>query len=153
MDFQGKAAVITGGASGIGLATAEALAARGAIPVLLDIEATASGRRAVRLEMFGDLVANRVTDGQGRELFHFRAGEELVVYHRELDSAMFYTDRHIGKVDLDPEVDEFLSRPQRVFFIIERKRLPKLEPFEGRYWIVAEHANKVIVSNRPGALE
>ncbi len=48
MEFQGKAAVITGGASGIGLATAEALAARGAIPVLLDIEGSALERAATR---------------------------------------------------------------------------------------------------------
>jgi len=37
MDIEGKRALITGGASGIGLATAERLAARGAIPILVDI--------------------------------------------------------------------------------------------------------------------
>lgn len=40
-DFQGKGAVITGGASGIGLATARQLGARGARIVLADIEAGA----------------------------------------------------------------------------------------------------------------
>lgn len=38
-DFRGKVAVITGGASGIGLATARALAGKGAKLVLADIEA------------------------------------------------------------------------------------------------------------------
>ncbi len=41
MDFSGKVAVITGGASGIGLATARQLAARGANLVLVDIEESA----------------------------------------------------------------------------------------------------------------
>jgi NAD(P)-dependent dehydrogenase (short-subunit alcohol dehydrogenase family) len=41
MELQGKVAVITGGASGIGLATARALARAGARLVLADIEATA----------------------------------------------------------------------------------------------------------------
>ena len=50
MEFEGKAAVITGGASGIGLATAEALAARGAVPILLDIEKSALDVAAARFE-------------------------------------------------------------------------------------------------------
>lgn len=41
MDFSGKVAVITGGASGIGLATARRLGARGANLVLVDIEDSA----------------------------------------------------------------------------------------------------------------
>ncbi len=44
MDFKGKVAVITGGASGIGLATARQLAARGAHTVLVDIEESALAR-------------------------------------------------------------------------------------------------------------
>lgn len=46
MDYAGKAAVITGGASGIGLATAKALAERGAVPILLDIEPAALEKAA-----------------------------------------------------------------------------------------------------------
>lgn len=47
MDLDGKVAVITGGASGIGLATARALAARGCRLVLADVEEPALDR-AVR---------------------------------------------------------------------------------------------------------
>ena len=50
MDFANKVAVVTGGASGIGLATAKQLAARGAHLVLVDMQASAFGpaARAVR---------------------------------------------------------------------------------------------------------
>lgn len=50
MDLSGKVAVITGGASGIGLATAKQLARRGANLVLADIEpaAFASAREAIK---------------------------------------------------------------------------------------------------------
>ncbi|MEZ5559961.1 MAG: SDR family NAD(P)-dependent oxidoreductase [Pseudomonadales bacterium] len=52
MEYQGKVAVITGGASGIGFATARALAARGAQLVLVDVEAgrLASAGAALRGE-------------------------------------------------------------------------------------------------------
>ena len=43
----GKRAIVTGGASGIGYATAEALVAAGALPILLDVD-VAGGERAAR---------------------------------------------------------------------------------------------------------
>ena len=46
MDYTNKVAVITGGASGIGLATAKQLAARGAHLVLVDMQAAALGPAA-----------------------------------------------------------------------------------------------------------
>jgi NAD(P)-dependent dehydrogenase (short-subunit alcohol dehydrogenase family) len=46
MELSGKVAVITGGASGIGLATGRQLAARGVNLVLVDIEAAALARAA-----------------------------------------------------------------------------------------------------------
>lgn len=46
MDFTGKVAVITGGASGIGLATARELGRRGTNLVLVDVEAAALERAA-----------------------------------------------------------------------------------------------------------
>jgi len=45
----------------------------------ITIEALDDGRRAVPLELFRDLVVERVADEQGRELFFFRSGGEYVV--------------------------------------------------------------------------
>ncbi|MFF5626867.1 3-hydroxybutyrate dehydrogenase [Microbacterium sp. NPDC012755] len=49
LELQGKRALITGGASGIGLACAEALASQGAIVVLADLDAKAAEHHATRL--------------------------------------------------------------------------------------------------------
>ncbi|HET6471885.1 MAG TPA: SDR family NAD(P)-dependent oxidoreductase, partial [Pseudomonadales bacterium] len=53
MDFRQKVAVITGGASGIGLATAKQLAARGATLVLVDMQASALGAAAAAVKAAG----------------------------------------------------------------------------------------------------
>ncbi|NWG26196.1 MAG: SDR family NAD(P)-dependent oxidoreductase [Pseudorhodoplanes sp.] len=60
MDPKGQVAVITGGASGLGAATAEALAAAGAKVALLDLNEKAAGEIANRLG--GIAVACDVTD-------------------------------------------------------------------------------------------
>lgn len=63
MDMNGKVAVITGGASGIGFATARLLAARGMRVVLVDIEAAALARAAAELQAAaGQAVDTRVCD-------------------------------------------------------------------------------------------
>lgn len=49
MDVAGTSVVVTGGASGLGLATARALAAKGAHVVLLDLPASAGEERAAEL--------------------------------------------------------------------------------------------------------
>ncbi|MBM4206189.1 MAG: SDR family NAD(P)-dependent oxidoreductase [Gammaproteobacteria bacterium] len=59
MDLNGKVMVITGGASGIGLATALAMAKKGARPVLIDIEASALDRATAR---FDKPIVTRVCD-------------------------------------------------------------------------------------------
>jgi len=46
----------------------------------LDLEVQTSGRRVVRLELYGDLTVSRIADGDGRELFFFRSGNEVVVH-------------------------------------------------------------------------
>lgn len=62
--FDGKVAVITGGASGIGFATARALAAEGARIVLADIEPAALDRAAEELvETGADVLAVRTDVG------------------------------------------------------------------------------------------
>ena len=63
-DFRGKGAVVTGAASGIGLAIAKALAAEGALMVLLDVRADVLEEAVaeVRLSAGGDLVVGIATD-------------------------------------------------------------------------------------------
>jgi NAD(P)-dependent dehydrogenase (short-subunit alcohol dehydrogenase family) len=58
----GKAAVITGGASGIGFATAKALAARGVALVLADIESAPLEKAAAELTATGTRVETVVCD-------------------------------------------------------------------------------------------
>ena len=62
MQFAGKVAVITGGASGIGFATAKALAAKGVKLVLADIEAAALEKAATELTATGTRVESVVCD-------------------------------------------------------------------------------------------
>jgi NAD(P)-dependent dehydrogenase (short-subunit alcohol dehydrogenase family) len=47
--LEGKATIVTGGASGIGLATAERLVAEGARVALVDIDGEAAERAAIEL--------------------------------------------------------------------------------------------------------
>ena len=61
-DFEGKVAVITGGASGIGYGLAECCVARGMKVVLADIEVDALYRAADKLEAMGTAVLPVLTD-------------------------------------------------------------------------------------------
>ena len=61
-DFAGRVAVITGGASGIGLAVARALGGRGMKLVIADIEAAALDRAVARLTEAGFQATGKLTD-------------------------------------------------------------------------------------------
>jgi NAD(P)-dependent dehydrogenase (short-subunit alcohol dehydrogenase family) len=61
-DFQGKTAIITGAASGIGLALAQALAARGADLALADIDAHGLDAARAGLASTGRRIVTRVLD-------------------------------------------------------------------------------------------
>lgn len=65
-DFDGLAAVVTGGASGIGLATARVLAARGARVAVLDLDPSGSAFYAVRADVSDDAaVRAAIADAAG----------------------------------------------------------------------------------------
>jgi NAD(P)-dependent dehydrogenase (short-subunit alcohol dehydrogenase family) len=75
MDIAGQIAIITGGASGLGLATAEALAGKGATVVLLDRNAEAAQEQAKRLGGLG--IGVDVADSDGVEAAVARVTAEL----------------------------------------------------------------------------
>ncbi len=65
--FQGRTAIITGGAQGIGRAIADRLAAEGAAVVIADVKADLAGEAAVAIEARGSqalAVATDVTDAE-----------------------------------------------------------------------------------------
>lgn len=69
-DVEGKVAVITGGASGIGLATAQRFAAAGMRIVLADVETTALDRAAANLKAGDTEVLAVPTDVTSEEAVH-----------------------------------------------------------------------------------
>ena len=62
MDITGSAAIVTGGASGLGAATARALVDRGAAVTLLDLNADAGDAKAAELGGGTRFVQADVTD-------------------------------------------------------------------------------------------
>ncbi|MGG7507283.1 SDR family NAD(P)-dependent oxidoreductase [Plantibacter sp. YIM 135249] len=63
MDITGASAIVTGGASGLGLATATRLAGAGARVVIVDLPGSAGVERAEQLGGFATFVPADVTDG------------------------------------------------------------------------------------------
>ncbi|MGK9147937.1 SDR family NAD(P)-dependent oxidoreductase [Plantibacter flavus] len=63
MDVTGASAIVTGGASGLGFATATRLAGAGARVVLVDLPGSAGEQRAAELGGFATFIAADVTDG------------------------------------------------------------------------------------------
>ncbi|OJW02525.1 MAG: oxidoreductase [Microbacterium sp. 67-17] len=76
MDFTGKTAVVTGGASGMGYAMAERFLAEGANVVIADIEREALDRAAHTLGLLGDVLAVR-TDVSSEESVQALADETI----------------------------------------------------------------------------
>ena len=66
MPFEGSTAIVTGGASGLGLAITEALAGRGTKVAMFDIQADALDAEAARLRAAGGTVKGYVVDVSDR---------------------------------------------------------------------------------------
>lgn len=84
LDFKGRTVVITGGASGIGLALAEQVVARGGAPVLVDVDGDAAREQAARLGGGALGLAADVTDLEAlenafAEAANLRGGIDVVV--------------------------------------------------------------------------
>jgi NAD(P)-dependent dehydrogenase (short-subunit alcohol dehydrogenase family) len=79
--LDGKVAVVTGAARGIGFATAEALAEAGALVVITDLDAAGASRAAVALGGKADSIALDVTDPRAVE----RVQAEIVKRHGKVD--------------------------------------------------------------------
>ena len=104
--LQGRVAVITGGASGIGLATARRLADEGATVVVVDVSAEAGASAAA--EVGGEFVAVDVADEAAvRDLF-----AHVVATHGRLDIA--FNNAGISPPDDDSILDTGLDAWERV---------------------------------------
>jgi NAD(P)-dependent dehydrogenase (short-subunit alcohol dehydrogenase family) len=79
--LDGKVAVVTGAARGIGLATAEALAEAGALVVITDMDEAGAAKAATRLGGKADSIALDVTDPRAVE----RVQAEIVNRHGKVD--------------------------------------------------------------------
>ena len=81
-DLEGKVAVITGGASGIGRALAEAFAAEGMRLVLADVEAPALDKTVAELRERGHDLVGVVTDVTDAASVRHLADEAYNTYRR-----------------------------------------------------------------------
>ena len=133
LDLTGKVAVVTGGTRGIGLATADALAAGGATVVLLGRDAAVAKQRAAELAQAHDTTVDGraldVTDGQAvRDTFRDLAKEHgridaLVASAGVLEGGLIgmLGDDHVRRT-LDTNVVGTLATVQAAARVMMRKR-------------------------------
>ncbi len=110
MEFQNQTAVITGGASGIALVTAQKLAKEGANLVLLDVDQKKLEEETARLKQEGCAVLGIVTDvrdyGQVQKAVH-QAKEEFGAIDILINCAggsagrVFHTERSLDKIPIE----------------------------------------------------
>jgi NAD(P)-dependent dehydrogenase (short-subunit alcohol dehydrogenase family) len=111
--FDGKVAIVTGGASGIGAATARQLANEGAHVVVVDVDAATGGAVAGEIngtfagldvgdpKAWDKLVADTVRDLGGVDLAHLNAGIALKAYPVIIEQITDADYRRIMGVNVD----------------------------------------------------
>ena len=119
-DFRGRRALVTGGASGIGRATAHLLAGRGASVALLDLDAEAVAAAVTEVGAAGEVVADV---GDPRDL---RAGVAAAVETLGgpptvlVNAAGIYRVRSVAELEVE-DWDEVLDTNLRGTFLVTRE--------------------------------
>lgn len=75
-------------------------------------------------------------------------GEKLVFFEKLKDSALFYTNRRALVLDTTQQLMDYLASPQRVFCVIEKESLDKLEKLDEMAYVIDHEGDKLIISNR-----
>lgn len=151
MDFglQGRTALITGAANGIGACIAEQLAREGARVVVADIDGTAAAAQAARLEAAGlraIAVAADVRDADSVAAAFASARAALGPVDILVNNAGFTRDSRIGKMDeaaWDAVVDVILKGA----FLCTRSALPDM--IERRWGRIINISSRAYLGN-PG---
>ena len=133
MKLNGKTAVITGAASGIGLATAQAFAAAGASLVLGDINIAAGEDAARQLNAAGHkaiFVALDVTDELAVARFREAAYAQAENVDVVVNVAGWSKVEHF--VNTTPYQGKYISRQILAFSFIYFSDIPKIPPIVSR---------------------
>jgi 2-hydroxycyclohexanecarboxyl-CoA dehydrogenase len=141
--FEGRNALVTGGASGIGAATVRRLAAEGARVAVADLNE--EGAREIAAEVDGVAIALDVSDDGSVRAGIGRAAEELGGLQVLVNNAG--TDRFAFFTQTDPELWDFvLGVNLRGVLSVTHASLPHLQERGGAIVNVASEAGRLGVS-------
>jgi len=101
------------------------------------------------LVMLPSIDPYRSTKGLARELdMMLPPGEKLVFFDDLRDSALFYTNRRAIVLLTPQQLRDFLATDRRVFCVIDREDLERLEGVKHMTYIVGKEGSKLLLSNR-----
>ena len=138
-DLTGKAAIVTGGASGLGRATAEVLAADGAAVLIADINAEQARAAADDLNQRGYTAAGFGVDvGQEDQIRDMvaeavkRFGRLDILHNNAALTSVGVIGRDLGLADLDPALFEQVLRINLIGYALGAKHaIPQMISQEG----------------------